>query len=457
MLTRVKDLKGNKKRHNGFSSIIAIIYVGLFAALSIAFTAMCSINVQMAQNHHQMAAAQASAESGLQYSRWLTNTYTQTISPGPLSAETMVAIFSDYRDYTAALLNGTEIIQGQNIGELIDLGNGYQFTIPSLLLSSGQPDNYALTYRQYSDSPETIEVISNGTSLGITRSVRLEYTLVGQTSSPFEYAIYSKDTMSLSSGVTVTGYNFEAGDDPLRIGTSSTNASSVALNHSATVDGDVIVGYGGDPDDVIYIASGASYTGSAHPMDSEWEPPVVEVPAYLSGSPSQGTINNTGTITTSGKYDSICLGRRDVLTIDGHVEIYVTGNVNLGNTASIRVESANPDSSLTLYLGGNLAGSNNASLNNETDDSRKMMIIGLETCESFSLAESGAVTAALYLPNAHVEFNHNVELHGAVISESFTQNNGVNVYYDANLRDSEIGVTTSSFSIVANGNSYSEL
>ncbi len=48
-------------------------------------------------------------------------------------------------------------------------------------------------------------------------------------------------------------------------------------------------------------------------------------------------IHRTISLTTGGKCDSISLGKEQTLTIDGPVELYVTGDISMGQLAAIQI------------------------------------------------------------------------------------------------------------------------
>ena len=95
---------------------------------------------------------------------------------------------------------------------------------------------------------------------------------------------------------------------------------------------------------------------------------------------SSGELTGSSTLSTMAKYDSINLkgvvdpNKSDLITIDGDVKIYVTGDLILGNGDELQVL---PDSSLIIYLGGNLFVDNSGGINNLTKDPKKLKIYEL--------------------------------------------------------------------------------
>ncbi len=453
------------RRSRGVTSVLSMAFITLFGTLTISYFYVSNMNVQMARNYRDIAHAYTMSESGLEYAQLLLKHYREDIGPytynTSLTPEEKRAVFTDFTGYATDYLSGSPILNGQSIYEVQQFSEGgvfgRQLILPLIQAQASEPGQFMLRFRQYENELEIVEITCTGTANGLTRTVQLKYAMCIDPPTQFDYAIFGRDSLSLSEGVTVDGYNFEAGEDPLSIGSLSIDASAIALNADVTVDGNVEVAPGGDPDSVIHYGTGSEVTGEVNVQDEDWPMPLVEVPAALAGAVTQGTINGPQTITTSGKYSGINLGKDDVLTIDGDVQLYVTGDIGLGQAARIEVNTANPDARLTLYMGGDLVGEKDAALTNPSADATRMILVGLETCQRFELNNSGLVHAAIYTPNADVIFNSLVELYGSVVGRTFIQNNGANVHYDANLRDLQIEGVSCDINVISQPNSYVEI
>ncbi|MHC4719304.1 MAG: DUF7305 domain-containing protein [Planctomycetota bacterium] len=254
---------------------------------------------------------------------------------------------------------------------------------------------------------------------------------------PFEFAIFMKNSLILKGGTTVDGYNFDADDGPLQIGTNSTAAGAVNSKIGVTIDGDVVVGAGGNPDVVIDSKAEAIITGDTYAAPEEWELDPISVPAGLQALASQGVLIGGTTLSGPAKYDSINVGNSEIVTINGPVVLYVIGDIILDNSAEIRIvdPNTNPDASLTIYLGGNFECKNGGFINNLAQDTTKCKIYGLETCKSIVFMTASIFYGAIYAPNADVQLNNSVEYHGSVVANSFIQNVGAGFHYDAALRN----------------------
>ena len=262
----------------------------------------------------------------------------------------------------------------------------------------------------------------------------------------FEYAIFVDGDITLKNGTTVSAYNMNADDQPLQIGTNSTEAGAITAKTGVTIDGDVVIGVGGDTDTVIDNKAEAAVTGQCYPSLIKNKTPNINVPKNLLEMPSDGSITGSTTINSSAKYDNIDLtGFGDLIKVDGNVKLYVVGDIRLGNSDKLQIvdETTNPNSSLTIYLGGNFVVDNGGGINNLTKDPKKLKIYGLETCTNIDFKNSGTFYGAIYAPEADIRLHNNVQVYGAVVGNSFIQDVNADFYYDMSLRKvsaDEIGV-----------------
>jgi hypothetical protein len=272
---------------------------------------------------------------------------------------------------------------------------------------------------------------SVGSYLLAERAVRCDMPLKG----PFEYAIFTQNGIILKNSAAIDWYN-HGGEGKFAIGTNSILAGAVELQNSAFVNGDIVVGLGGDPD-VVVNATWATITGRTTAATEIYELPPIAVPVYLQESPSQGTIDESTVITETAKYDGIDLANSKVITIDGPVTLYIIGDVILKNSAELQVvdESTNPDASLTMYLGGDVEVKNSGTINNLAENAGKVKIYGLDGCQNIVLKNGSDFYGAIYAPNADIVMMNSGEAFGAVVGKSFEMKNSAAFNYDASLRD----------------------
>jgi len=282
----------------------------------------------------------------------------------------------------------------------------------------------------------TYEIRCTGRSGSAERTVHATVKLQGL----FESAVLSQGRISLMPNTTITGYNSADPTDTdidVKIGTTSINDSSITLGPGSIVEGDVFVGVGGDPAEVI--GAGGAITGQKFSLTEELQFPVIAPPAL----PSFGTVISakgatvTMTPANSGIYKEIKLsskaGTPGVLEITGgRVVLGLTGNIDLGNSAEIVVRAG---SSLVLYAGGNIATGNSAGFVNENSltSTLKIFATRLDT-QTFELKAKSDVFGLVYAPNANVELYPKSKLYGAIVAGNISIKSNGTFYYDEAIR-----------------------
>lgn len=258
----------------------------------------------------------------------------------------------------------------------------------------------------------------------------------------FESALLSKDKISLMPNTLISGYNSADPTDTdtdVKIGTTATKDDSITLGPGSVVDGDVFVGLGGDPQDVI--GAGGTITGQKYALTESVQFPVITVPALpdfgadinVKGAPAR-----TLRPADSGTYKEIKLsseaGIPGVLVIDeGDVVLHLTGKIDLGNSAEIIVRNG---SSLTLYADGDIAAKNSAGFDNENSLTSTLKIFATgEGDQSFELKAKSSVFGVVYAPNTDIELYPGANLYGAIVGKSISIKSGGAFYYDEALRD----------------------
>jgi len=258
----------------------------------------------------------------------------------------------------------------------------------------------------------------------------------------FEHAILTRGSLVLKSGTVIDGYN---SGDPLDtdfnvdIGTQSTEDSMIVLNSGVNVKGDVLVGIGGDPDTVI---KDLGATTGDQLGGTEKDPlPLVSPPALVDKGFDLTAKSETITITPTenGQYGNITLASSSdvgILEIDGgDVVLYITGNIDLGNSCEIVVKD---NSSLTIYLDGDIVSGLGSSIGTETPskDALTIQLYGTgEGEQNFDIKAKNEWTGVIYAPNANIDLYANGDVYGAIVSDSFEFKNGGNYYYDEALRE----------------------
>lgn len=283
------------------------------------------------------------------------------------------------------------------------------------------------------DGSSTYRVQTVGKCAAVERNIDSTLRLAG----PFEYAVFARDYIEFKAKTTVDWYNFDADDWALKVGTNSIAAGAITLKNDTSINGDLVVGPEGDPSVAINAFAGVTVTGRTYAMTEQQQLQTVTVPQWLENMPSQGTIKNSATISSSGRYDGIKIGTNKVITIDEPVSLYVTGDIVLGNGAKFIIGGAaddDHDASLIMYLAGNIEAKNSSGFTNETKDASKFELYALDSCSSIDIKNDGDFCGAIYAPDAHMVLRNSGDVYGSIIADSFELKNAATIYYDTALR-----------------------
>jgi hypothetical protein len=215
------------------------------------------------------------------------------------------------------------------------------------------------------------------------------------------------------------------------------------LNNGVYIDGDVLVGFGGNVATVIKD-QGSTVTGYKGSLDENPEFPPVTAPLL----PAKGKIQVKGTdqlITPaeSGKYTSIDLQQKagvdaNLVITGGKVVLHITGNIDLGQGCEIVVM---PGASLDLYVNGNIKSGEDSGFNNMgTPPDLKLWGLAQDPLppdpkQDWQLNAKSEYFGQIYAPEATVQVNAKGDLYGAFTSYDFEMKSGGNLYYDGALRD----------------------
>lgn len=278
------------------------------------------------------------------------------------------------------------------------------------------------------------------TSVGVTgTSSRTVTANLGLTNGMYEYAIFADSGLSIAMDSLVDAVNSDISLDPndtsglVKIGTNGTGVGNIQLTGDIIVDGDVLVGPNGDPETVIHQGVSVNITGTEEALINAAEFESITVPTYPIQTDISVAAGDTAEITANGEYGAISLGIGATLTITGNVELYVTGNVSLQMNGTINVAE---NSSLILYLDGNLSAAKNSGINNTPGIPSNLRIYGTSsTSQTISLKKDADFLGAIYAPNATVNIDKAGDIYGSIVCDTFSMDKGSEIYYDEALRD----------------------
>ncbi|MBA7643965.1 hypothetical protein ES703_51700 [subsurface metagenome] len=227
-------------KHQGTVLLISLIFVLIFSALAVSIAVLSGTNVQLASNQHKVDRALASAESGLEVTRFWLNRVTMPSSTQP--SDYLSTIIDTLQNDLAA--NGISNITLNDDGSIqpvtLDSATGRTFNGQSLI----DPND-----------PNTLQVYTTGDSGQITRTIKVCYDI-----EPYEYPIFDfglaiKGPLNFNGNPTLNGVNadseadifIESQNDNLALlvtGNTNFDGDITISNTNANVDlqGDVLIG-----------------------------------------------------------------------------------------------------------------------------------------------------------------------------------------------------------------------
>ncbi|MBN2180600.1 MAG: hypothetical protein JW715_01705 [Sedimentisphaerales bacterium] len=282
-------------------------------------------------------------------------------------------------------------------------------------------------------------ITSVGKSGDATRLIRATIGLKGI----FDHAILTRDSLILKSDTVIDGYNsMDPSDSDIKvyIGSQSTSEASVVLNNNVVVEGDVLVGIGGDPEtgikDLGATISGNKRAATIQDSLKEISPPVLtKMSKSITGKGT--TISLTSA--DNGVYTEIDLqkGKSDTIleVSEGDVVLHITGDIELDQGCEIVVKDG---ASLTIYVDGNIVCREGSGINTEAPPEEastlKLFATG-EGKQTLDVKANSEWTGVIYAPNDDVLLYANGDAYGSIVADTFEFKNGGDFHYDEALRE----------------------
>jgi hypothetical protein len=253
--------------------------------------------------------------------------------------------------------------------------------------------------------------------------------------------------VNIGSGAVIDSYDSRLGayggtnvHDGGNIGTNSDIYGAINVGNNSVINGDAMTGTGSDPNEVIIQGMGSDITGETMPLDDAKVLPSVPVPTGLVNRGSLSAKGTSTTISQSGQYSNFALANSARVTITANVTLYITGAFTLNNLAEFRI---NPGCSVTLYFGGNWSLNSNSMINNMSQDPTKLVMLGTDTFSgSKTFCNTFVTYAAMYFPNANINFANTAAIYGSIIANQFMIGNNMQVHYDEALASLQIGLSS---------------
>jgi len=269
-----------------------------------------------------------------------------------------------------------------------------------------------------------------------------------------DYGLIVTDSIDLKSNVLVDGYDSRLGPYSvtnshgyIRIGSTSIADKSIWLGSLTRVTGDVLAGIGGDVYEVITNPSRDAITGPWYNLPEPWsfEPITITVPGSIPNLGNIRQVDFVGPSITLGvpgthtyyRYNNINVPTGRSLIFVGDVEIHITGDLDLNNTAAIFVgDPLNPTvpARAVIYLDGDLGVANGAAINNLSRVPHNFRLFGTgPPPQNWDIRNSGDYYGVYYGPNANIHTYATAQFYGSVSGHEFVLNSDGGLHYDYDL------------------------
>lgn len=365
---RSRPGKAPRSARHGLSSVLAMLFLVLFATLAVGVVAATTMSAQISRNDNSLSQARASAEGGMQFIRYQLD----SIQVPPLTPQS--GLLSAVAVQLGTILNGTanmsfndtpstsaKTVQVSN-NTITLCGTVYnsEIYVPSatdwIVLDANAQTKFRAIITQ-SGTNLVVTITGGGSNASITKGIELQYQQAQLAGAIFNYGVASKGEISSSAPLTVKGAtDFTKGSvlvasaDSIAISNSG-NGSSISGDLSYT-NSAAVNSYGNMTVDG-YSSTSANFSQHVHAGVAAPQFPTIDSSVFLpyvagniySGStsasnpppfvncilPAGGNYNFSGNITIQG-----------VLYIMQPNKVSFSGPVTL--QGAIVVDTTNPPS-----------------------------------------------------------------------------------------------------------------
>lgn len=217
-------------RRRGIASMLAMLFLVLFATLAVGFYASTNVSSQVSANDEHVSRAFLSAESGMDFMKYqLANVH---VPPNTPADQVIDALYNNLQSQ----LNGTG-----NLGSLTISKSGNTISIPAgadkLKLDSSGKANFRTTITDWAgEIVVKADGYYGGTQSGAARSITMDFSRKQHTTSAFAFAVASKGQIVMKKGAVTS----ITGVDPAIAAMMSAKGSAAAISVTGgTIGGDL--------------------------------------------------------------------------------------------------------------------------------------------------------------------------------------------------------------------------
>lgn len=246
---------------------------------------------------------------------------------------------------------------------------------------------------------------------------------------PFQ-AVFASSGIDMSMSSTIRPWGSVAA--PIQIGTNVVGGGDIELSMNSEIQGDVLLGPGGDPATAVDLAMGSSISGSitaattATVLAPQAPPPVTPPLASVDVSMADKLA------IPPGAYSSIDVSTGSQLTLSSGV-YYVDHDFELSLGTSLKCDiTAGP---VELYIGGDFDAASNSQINVAgPPDNLRVYLLG--SSPEVELSSNSTAHMVVYGPGASLDMSTNSTLIGAFVGDRIEMSMNSRLLFDTSLAGS---------------------
>lgn len=385
-------------RHKGIASVLAMLYMVLFATLAVGFAEATSMNAQISKNQRSLEQARASADAGISFARYYLGTMTL---PAGTTSSTLLA-------NTATQL-GLQLNNTANMG-----GTGHTVSVTGNSVIYLPSATGYITLDNATGGKFQIAITLNGNNLVVTshgvgpdgrvvRGVQLQFQ-----PAPKPYSLIGTSSVTLSGTAYTDSYDASKGTyvqaTAHQLGSIASNGN-ITLTNTAKVNGDARYG----TNSAISLQNSATVTGLTAPLTNTITYPSVTMPAA-------GTYTDLGDVNMSSGTISMGAGT------------YVIHNLTLTGTAIVNWTGVTK-----LYITTSYNVSQNVQINTYKNLPANRTLYFLPTCTTATWSGTNVCIGDLYAPDTDFTISGSVDMMGRIIAHSIANSSSGGMHYDESL------------------------
>jgi len=314
------------KKQKGIALVVAMLFVMVFSALSVAMFSMSSGNSLVASNLHKVNAARSSAESGLEVVRYY---LAQAEIPGTTAQSQWFDVLR------TQLLSGGILPSGMYADPVTDDETGEITAIAIGSASSVTLDSDKSFTAEISKDTDGINIRVAGTAHGIERKIQGSF-IYGEKPEPysvFDFGVATKGPLELSGNILLDGVNISVESDVYIESIGYNNALNIIGNSQIAGDVKIV-----NPDAYVTLQGGKAGIGTDENGD-----PVTGVEA-IQNHVEIGVLETQFPIPNTSHFEQYVTG----ITIDSSTDIGSLGSLN-----NVRIAAGtNPTFSADTQING---------------------------------------------------------------------------------------------------------